>query len=262
MVFPLGDDNRDRRTWPLVNICLIAANVFVFVVFQGMGTNEKFTMAFSTVPAEIVSGRDLVTNDRVVEMPSATGRAERVTVPGLQPTPIPVYFTLLTAIFMHGGLMHLAGNMWFLWIFGDNIEDDLGRVRYLVFYILTGLAASLAHVFLNMSGDNSQIPSLGASGAISGVMGAYLLLHPHRQVTVLMLRMIMHVPGYVAVGLWFLFQLISGLGLLGGMETGGVAYAAHIGGFIAGAILAKPFMIGRPPPLPSQSPPNRGQSGW
>jgi membrane associated rhomboid family serine protease len=262
MIFPLGDDNRDRKGWPLVNIGLIAANIFVFVVFQGMGTNEKFTMAFSTVPAEIVSGRDLVTNDRVVEIPSATGRAERVTVPGLQPTPIPVYFTLLTAIFMHGGLMHLAGNMWFLWIFGDNIEDDLGRIRYFVFYILTGLVASLAHVFLNTTGDASQIPSLGASGAISGVMGAYLLLHPHRQVTVLMLRVIMQVPGYVAVGLWFLFQLISGLGLLGGMETGGVAYAAHIGGFIAGAILAKPFMIGRPAPSPIGSPAYRGPSGW
>jgi membrane associated rhomboid family serine protease len=220
----------------------------VFVVFQGMGANEKFTMAFSTVPAEIISGRDLVTEARVLEIPSATGQAERVTVPGLEPTPIPVYFTLLTAMFMHGGLMHIAGNMWFLWIFGDNIEDDMGRVRYLVFYLLTGLVASLSHVFLNTTGESAQIPSLGASGAISGVMGAYLLLHPHRQVTVLLFRIITQVPGFVAVGLWFVFQLISGLGLLGGMETGGVAYAAHIGGFIAGAIFAKPFMVGRPKP--------------
>lgn len=256
MVFPLGDDNRDRKSWPFVTIGLIAANIFVFVVFQGMGTNEKFTMAFSTVPAEITSGKDLVTDDRVVEMPSATGRAERVTVPGLQPTPVSVYLTLLTAIFMHGGLAHIGGNMWFLWIFGDNIEDDMGHVRYLVFYLLTGLAASLCHVLLNMSGTNSQIPSLGASGAISGVMGAYLLLHSKRQVTVLMLRVIMQVPGYVAVGIWFVFQLVNGLGLLGGVPQG-VAHAAHIGGFIAGAILAKPFMIGRPAPA-QQTPQSYG----
>ena len=262
MVFPLGDDNRDRKGWPLVNIGLIAANIFVFVVFQGMGANEKFTMAFSTVPAEIVSGRDLVTEDHVEEMPSATGQPVRVTIPGLEPTPIPVYFTLLTAMFMHGGLMHLAGNMWFLWIFGDNIEDDLGRVRYLIFYLLTGLVASLSHVFLNMSGNSAQIPSLGASGAISGVMGAYLLLHPQRQVTVLLFRIITRVPGFVAVGLWFVFQLISGLGLLGGMETGGVAYAAHIGGFIAGAILAKPFMLGRPSPSAYNPAAYGSERGW
>jgi rhomboid family protein len=262
MVFPLGDDNRDRKGWPVVNIGLIAANIFVFVVFQGMGTNEKFTMAFSTVPAEIISGRDVVTDARVEEIPSSTGRPIRVKVPGLEPTPIPVYFTLLTAMFMHGGLMHLAGNMWFLWIFGDNIEDDLGRVRYIVFYLLTGLVASLSHVLLNMSGESSQIPSLGASGAISGVMGAYLWLHSHRQVTVLLFRIITQVPGFVAVGLWFLFQLATGLNLLGGMETGGIAYSAHIGGFIAGAILAKPFMIGRPRPAANDSLDNRPRRGW
>jgi membrane associated rhomboid family serine protease len=261
MLFPLGDDNRDRVTWPVINIGLIAANIFVFVVFQGVGENDKFTMAFSTVPAEIVSGRDLITEDRIVEVAAVGGRSVQVRAPGLQPTPIPVYFTLLTAMFMHGGLAHLAGNMWFLWIFGDNIEDDLGRVRYLVFYLLTGLMASLAHVFLNMSGPAAQIPSLGASGAISGVMGGYLLLHPHRRVTVLMLRVIMHVPGYAAVGLWFLFQLVSGLGLLGGMESG-VAYAAHIGGFIAGAILAKPFMVGRPGSSPAKLADSRVQNDW
>jgi len=186
----------------------------------------------------------------------------RVTVPGLEPTPIPVYFTLLTAMFMHGGLMHLGGNMWFLWIFGDNIEDDLGRVRYIVFYLLTGLVASLSHVFLNMSGESSQIPSLGASGAISGVMGAYLLLHTHRQVTVLLFRIVTQVPGFVAVGLWFVFQIISGFGLLGGMETGGVAYSAHIGGFIAGAALAKPFMIGRAVPAAYEPAAYGSRRGW
>lgn len=248
MVFPISDDNSDRRVVPWVNYALIAANVLVFFLLQGGGTNEKFTLAYATVPAEIISGKDIVTPDRVAMQAEFDPRAPRqaVRIPGLQPTPIPVYLTLLTAVFMHGGLAHLGGNLWFLWIFGDNIEDDLGHARYVVFYLLCGLVASLAHVFVSASGPNATIPSLGASGAISGVLGAYLLLHPHRQVTVLMLRFFTVVPGYVAVGLWFVFQIISGLGMLGGTETGGVAYGAHIGGFIAGAILAKPFLIGRP----------------
>jgi membrane associated rhomboid family serine protease len=130
--------------------------------------------------------------------------------------------------------------MWFLWIFGDNIEQDLGRVRYLAFYLLCGILASLTHVFLSTAAPNAFVPSLGASGAISGVMGAYLILHPHRRVMVLLVRILTEVPGYVAVGLWFVFQLVSGLGMLGGQQTG-VAYGAHIGGFIVGAILARPF---------------------
>jgi membrane associated rhomboid family serine protease len=258
MVFPIGDDNRDRRTFPVVTVVLIALNVAVFVLLQGMGTNDAFTLAYSTVPAEITSGKDLVTEDRMVQVTTVEGPQE-VLVPGLKRTPIPVYFTLLTAVFMHGGIAHLLGNMWFLWIFGDNVEDDLGHGRYVAFYLLCGLLASLAHVLLNFS---STIPSLGASGAISGVMGAYLLLHPHRTVTVLLFRVITQVPGYVAVGLWFVFQVISGLGMLGGM-SGGVAYGAHIGGFIAGAALAKPFLIGRPPPAPDRQakPASYGQWG-
>jgi membrane associated rhomboid family serine protease len=256
MIFPLGDDNLDRRSVPVVNVVLIAINVIVFVFFQGMGTNDKFTMAFSTVPAEIVSGTDLVTEDRVEQVPTIEG-PQKVKIPGLEPTPISVYLTLLTSMFMHGGIMHLAGNMWFLWIFGDNIEDDLGRGRYIVFYLLCGLLASLAHVAVSAGGEHADVPSLGASGAISGVLGAYLVLHPLRRVTVLLLRIIVNVPGYVAVGLWFLFQLISGLGMLGGgSQLGGVAYAAHIGGFVAGAALAKPFMIGRPKPAPNSRPRN------
>jgi membrane associated rhomboid family serine protease len=249
MIFPLGDDNRDRKSVPVVNIGLIAANVLVFVVFQGLGSNEAFTMAFSTVPEEIVTGRDVVTPPRVVVVQSARG-PEKVTLPGLGRTPIPVYLTILTAMFMHGGLAHLAGNMWFLWIFGDNIEDDLGRARYLVFYLLGGILATLAHVAVSASGPQAEIPSLGASGAISGVMGAYLVLHPLSRVTVLMFRVVMNVPAYVAVGIWFLFQLVSGLGMLGGSDTcGGVAFAAHIGGFIAGAALIHPFLIGRRPAI-------------
>lgn len=256
MIFPLTDDNRDRRTAPFVNIGLIAANVFVFVVFQGMGTNERFTMAFSCVPEEIVTGKDLVTPDRVEVVTTNLGR-QQVHVPGLQPTPVPVYLTILTSIFMHGGWAHLAGNLWFLWIFGDNIEDALGHVRYLIFYTLCGIIASLAHVFVSAGGDAAAIPSLGASGAISGVLGAYLMLHPTRRVTVLLLRMIVEVPGYVAVGLWFLFQIASSLGGLAGAE-GGVAYGAHIGGFIAGVALVRPFLLGRTERNPSDYAP----SGW
>ncbi|GAG34523.1 unnamed protein product, partial [marine sediment metagenome] len=239
MVFPLGDDNSDRASFPIVNVSLIIVNVLVFVLLQGMGSNIGFTYAFSTVPAEISAGVDVVTEDRIVRVDSVDGPQD-VTVPGLQKTPIPVYLTMLTSMFMHGGIMHLLGNMWFLWIFGDNIEHDLGRVRYLLFYLLCGIVASLAHVLPNMTGPSAMIPSLGASGAISGVMGAYLLLHPRRRVTVLLVRVVTQVPGFVAVGLWFLFQIISSLGALGG-AGGGVAYGAHIGGFIAGVVLAKPF---------------------
>jgi membrane associated rhomboid family serine protease len=263
MVFPLADDNSDRTTFPYVTIGLIVINVLVFVLLQRVGTNIEFTFAFSTVPAEIVRGEDLITDDRVVVEQSLEGPVQR-RIPGLQPTPIPVYLTLLTSMFMHGGIMHLAGNMWFLWIFGDNIEHDLGRTRYIAFYVLTGIIASLTHVFLNATGEAAEIPSLGASGAISGVLGAYLLLHPHRRVTVLLLRILVNVPGYVAVGIWFLFQVISGLGLLGGAAgTGGVAYGAHIGGFLAGLALAKPFLLGRPRPrdvAPQRT--NYGRPRW
>lgn len=243
MVFPIGDDNTGRRTTPIVTYALIAINVLVFVFLQGLGSNDDFTYKFSTVPEEIVTGRDIVTPDRTIVDPAS---GQRFRAPGLQPTPISVYITLLTSMFMHGGIMHLLGNMLFLWIFGDNVEDDLGHGRYLVFYLLTGLIASLSHVFMNTSGANALIPSLGASGAISGVLGGYLVLHPHRRVRVIMLRVLTEVPGYVAVGLWFVFQLISGLGLLGGgSQEGGVAYAAHIGGFIAGLVLVKLFALGR-----------------
>jgi len=240
MVFPLSDDNSDRTSFPVVNVALIVVNVLVFVFFQGMGNNLKFTYAFSTVPAEISTGADIVTEDQTVQVETSEGRQE-FTIPGLQQTPIPVYLTMLTSMFMHGGLMHLLGNMWFLWIFGDNIENDLGRIRYLVFYLLCGVIASLAHVLPNVTGPSSMIPSLGASGAISGVMGAYLVLHSGRRVTMLLVRVVTQVPGFVAVGLWFVLQIISSQAGAGG----GVAYGAHIGGFLAGAALAKPFMLGR-----------------
>lgn len=192
------------------------------------------------MPDEISTGLDLVTEDQTVRVDSVDGPLD-VTTPGLKETPIPVYLTILTSMFMHGGMMHLLGNMWFLWVFGDNIENDLGRLRYLLFYLLCGVVASLAHVLPNMTGPSSMIPSLGASGAISGVMGPYLVRHPRRRVTVLLLRVVTQVPGFVAVGLWFVFRIISSLG---GADVG-VAYGAHIGGFVAGVVLVKPFMIGR-----------------
>ena len=239
---PVGDDNSDRRLKPLINYLLIAANIFVFIFFQGLGTNEKFTYSFSTVPAEIVSGKDVVTEDQMYEDP-ATG--DRFRVSGLQPTPISVYITLITSMFMHGGFAHIFGNMLFLMIFGDNIENRLGHLRYLLFYLICGIIASLAHVFVSVSsGSSTLIPSLGASGAISGVLGGYLLLFPKRRVRVVMFYQLMEVPAIVAIGIWFAFQLISGIGILGGTEGGGVAYGAHIGGFIAGLLLVKFFAIG------------------
>lgn len=245
MIFPIGDDNTDRTTAPVINYILIAINLLVFVFLQGLGSNDKFTYAFSTVPEEIVTGRDITTPDRQFRNPAPGG--EPVVVPGLQPTPFTVYITLLTSMFMHGGIAHIFGNMLFLWIFGDNLEHRLGHVRYLVFYLVCGLLASLAHVFTTVAlGGNPLIPSLGASGAISGVLGGYILLYPSRRVRVIMFSMLTQVPAFVAIGLWFVFQLISGLGLLGGgSQEGGVAYAAHIGGFIAGLVLIKFFTIGR-----------------
>ncbi len=243
MIFPIGDDNSDRTTVPIVNYILIAINVLVFVFFQGLGSNDQFTYAFSTVPEEIRTGADIA---RPVPIEVGDQRA----VINLQRTPGSVYLTLITSMFMHGGIMHLFGNMLFLWIFGDNLEHALGRARYLMFYLVTGLIASLAHVISTfVFGDNPFIPSLGASGAISGVLGGYLVLYPKRQVRVIMLRMLTTVPAVVAIGLWFVFQLISAFGVIGAgpQSGGGVAFMAHIGGFVAGLALVKIFGIGRSP---------------
>jgi membrane associated rhomboid family serine protease len=241
MVFPLYDDNTDRTTIPWVNYAFIALNIFVFVVLQRLGSDTSFTYSFSTVPQEIMTGTDVVTPPRVEDY-----AGQRVLIPGLGETPVSVYLTLFTSMFMHGGIAHIAGNMLFLWIFGDNIEDRLGHVRYSIFYLLCGLIASLAHVFTTaaFAGERGDllVPSLGASGAISGVLGGYLLLHPARRVTVILFRFLTDVPAWVAIGIWFAFQLISGLGVLGaGSQRGGVAYAAHIGGFLAGLVLIKFF---------------------
>jgi len=239
-MFPIGDDNSDRTMTPYVNYIIIALNVIVFVFLQGMSGDSPFTFSYAAVPGEILTGHDIVTNARVITDPN-TG--DRFTMPGLGPTNIPVYFTLITSMFMHGGFAHIAGNMLYLWIFGDNIENAIGHKRYLLFYLLCGVIASLSHVFATkLLGQNLLIPSLGASGAISGVLGAYILLFPKRRVTMFLFRFISHVSAFWAIGIWILFQIINGLGMLGGSEAGGVAYAAHIGGFLAGLVLIKLFV--------------------
>ncbi len=195
MLFPIGDDNNDRHITPFINYALILLNIFVFVYWQELGRNISFTFAWSTVPAEILSGKDIVTS----------GSSE---TPGLQPTPVSVYLTLFTSMFMHGGIAHIAGNMLFLWIFGDNLENAMGHRRYLFFYLLCGILAGLSHVigssYLN---QNALVPSLGASGAISGVLAGYMLLFPRRGVHVWVLFGALTLPAVVVVGLWFVFQL-------------------------------------------------------
>lgn len=244
MLFPIGDDNRERNIIPYINYLIILANIFVFVFLQDLGTNEKFTYKFSTVPKEIATGKDIVTSEQTFEDPE-TG--ESYTIPGLGVTPVTVYLTLLTSMFMHGGFAHIFGNMLFLWIFGDNIENKTGHLRYLIFYLVCGVLASLANVYSTYLLDGDPlIPTLGASGAISGVLGGYMLLFPKKRVSVLIFYFITDMPAIAVIGIWFLFQLVSGLGLLGGgAQAGGVAYGAHVGGFISGMILIKFFTLGR-----------------
>ncbi|MGB8192916.1 MAG: rhomboid family intramembrane serine protease [Chitinophagaceae bacterium] len=235
-MLPIGDDNSDRTRTPFITYLLIAVNILVFVFLQKMGEDTDFTMSYSTVPAEIVSGRDHVTDSRV-EINPIDG--ERYRMPGLGVTAVPVWFTLIISMFMHGGWAHLGGNLLYLWVFGDNIENRLGHFRYLLFYLVTGIIASLTHVFTtSFLGHDMLVPSLGASGAISGVLGAYLMLYPMRRVHVFFIITVVSVPALVALGLWIVFQIVNGMGALGsGSELGGVAYSAHIGGFIAGLLL-------------------------
>ena len=253
-MIPIGDDNSDRLVFPMVNLGLIVACVLVFIFFQGLGADDRFTMAWSTVPAEILSGEDLATEDSLLRDPASgmviqhpvTG--EPVVRPGLQEIPVSVYLTLIVSLFMHGGLAHLFGNMLYLWIFGDNIENALGHGPYLLFYLVVGVIASLSYVAATyLFGGDPMIPSLGASGAIAGVQGAYLMLFPKRRVRMLIFRSVVDVPAIAAVGVWFLFQLLGGYT---SAQSGGdgVAYSAHIGGFIAGLLFIRLFLTGHPQP--------------
>ena len=234
-MFPIGDDNSDRTIQPIVNYAIIGLNVLVFVLLQQLGTNEAFDYAFSLVPKEITTGVDLVGPQIVVD-PSG-GEAARIM---LYDTPLPVYFNFLTSMFMHGGFMHLFGNMMFLLIFGDNLENLIGHVKYAVFYLVCGFAAALAQIFMD---PNSVIPMLGASGAISGVLGGYVVLFPTRKVRAIIFNFLTTIPAIGAIGIWIAYQAI--LGWFTPAGTGGVAYAAHIGGFVAGAALIKLFALGR-----------------
>src|SRR5215203_4222234 len=233
-MFPIGDDNSDRTITPIVNYAFIGINILVFVLLQGLGGNDAFTYAFSLVPREVTTGVDLTGVQIVRDSLGNTGEIRHYA------TPLPVYFNFLSSMFMHGSIAHIFGNMLFLWIFGDNLENLLGHIRYAIFYILCGLAAAIAQVIM---GPDSVIPMLGASGAISGVLGGYVLLFPTNRVRALIFNIFTTVPAYVALGLWIGVQLLQGY--FADPRQGGVAYAAHIGGFLAGLALIKVFAIGK-----------------
>ena len=237
-MFPYRDDNPTLAT-PVVTFLLIGANVVVWVMVQGMGAEPNLSRSvceLGLIPGEFLG---LVPQGATVPMGNHT-----VCMLGDEQT----WFTPLTSMFLHGGWFHLIGNMWFLWVFGNNVEDSMGHVRYLAFYLLCGIAAAAAQTFMNPS---SAIPMVGASGAISGVMGAYIVLYPRVRVHMLVILAIfitrIVVPAYLMLGYWFLLQLIGG-GLSGSAE-GGVAFWAHAGGFIAGALL---ILIFKDPELVAQ----------
>jgi membrane associated rhomboid family serine protease len=208
-MLPIGDDNSSRRTVPVVTYGLIVLNVLFFLVELNSG--DAFIMKWAFVPS------------RFLDNPAAD------------------FLTLITSMFMHGGWLHLVGNMLYLWIFGDNVEDRYGKSGFLIFYLLCGLGATALQLAFSL---DSNIPNLGASGAIAGVLGAYMLLFPQSRVSVLQGRRIIPVPALIVIGFWFILQLFSGIGSIAETaDTGGVAYMAHIGGFVAGFVLT--YLFGR-----------------
>lgn len=234
-MFPIGDENERGHGAAFVSLAFIGLNIAVFLLLQGGGgpSGEEFTYGYSAVPFEITNNVDLVGPEEIV--------VDGTPVPIPQePGPSPIFLTLLTSMFMHGGWLHIGGNLLFLWIFGDNVEHRIGHIPYLVFYLVAGVIASLAQILID---PGSIIPTLGASGAISGVLGAYLVMFPTNRVTVLFLRFPMRVPAIVAIGLWAVFQFINGIGAFAVTEetAGGVAYMAHIGGFVAGLVAGLVF---------------------
>jgi membrane associated rhomboid family serine protease len=202
-MLPIGDDDSGRRTIPLVTYALIALNVLFFLLELGGG--DAFILKWAFVPSRFMAN------------------------PGAD------FLTIFTSMFMHAGWVHLGGNMLYLWIFGDNVEDRFGHFKFTIFYLLCGLAATLAQLFFNMG---SNLPNLGASGAIAGVLGAYILMFPQGRVRVLQGQQVIQVPALIVIGLWIVLQFFSGIGSIANTaDTGGVAYMAHIGGFIAGFVL-------------------------
>jgi membrane associated rhomboid family serine protease len=229
-VFPLRDDNPTLQI-STATIAVIAANALVWVFIQGLGFEPALSSSvcsYGLIPGELLGLAPPGT--RVPLGPEAA------CVLGA-----PAWHTPLTSMFMHGGWFHIVGNMWFLWVFGDNVEDSMGHARFLLFYVLCGLAAAAAQT---LSHPASPIPMVGASGAIGGVMGAYFLLYPHVRVHTLLFlgfyATTIEVPASMMLGYWFLLQILSGLPALG-QETGGVAFWAHAGGFLAGLVLVKVF---------------------
>ena len=227
-MFPLFDENEPGQGIAWVTLALIGINIAVFLLLQQAGGDNQFTYGFSTIPAEITTGRDIVNS-----VPVTIGAVPYL-IPEA-PGPHPIYLTLLTSMFMHGGWLHLGGNMLFLFIFGDNVEHYVGSVLYLAFYLVAGIVASLAQILVD---PTSPIPNLGASGAIAGVLGAYIVLFPRNRVVVFLLRFLVPVPAVVAIGLWAVLQFVNGIGSIAvTAETGGVAYMAHVGGFVTGVVV-------------------------
>jgi membrane associated rhomboid family serine protease len=226
-MLPIGDQNEPGHGPAFITLALIGINVAVFLLLQQAGAETDFTYGWSAIPREITTGVDLV-------------RAQPITLNGQQfllpqaPGPDPIQLTLLSSMFMHASWLHLGGNMLFLWVFGDNVEHRAGPLLYLLAYLGLGVVGSLAQI---LTDAGSVIPTLGASGAISGVLGAYIVLFPRNRVTVLLFRFFTQVPAIVAIGIWIVFQLINGFGatVVSDESGGGVAYLAHIGGFAAGA---------------------------
>lgn len=235
MLLPIGDDNQVRRTTPFVVYIIVAVNAVVFLLFQqatGTEAGAEFTYAYSVVPYEITNNVDLVAP---VRLPGGGA------IPQF-PGPTPIWLTILTSMFMHGGWMHIIGNMLYLWIFGDNIEDNFGHGRFLIFYLVCGVVASFSHILVD---PNSVTPSLGASGAIAGVLGAYLIMFPRNRVRTLLplgfLWTTVELPAVVVLGFWIVIQIFSQYTASFKPGEGGVAYMAHIGGFVAGLLLCLLF---------------------
>jgi membrane associated rhomboid family serine protease len=230
-MFPYRDENETQRL-PIVTGTIIALNVLVWILVQGAGSTLALARSvcdLGLIPGELTGSLPVGTR-----FPIGDGLV-CATDPGRQIS------HLVTSMFLHGSWMHLLGNMWFLWIFGDNVEDSMGRLRFLSFYLLSGLAAAMGQV---LASPNSAIPMVGASGAISGVMGGYLMLYPNVRVfaAVFLGFFITSValPAWLMLGYWFLIQFVSGLAAFGG-DVGGVAFWAHIGGFVVGVVLVKIF---------------------
>ena len=236
MFFPYKDDNPTDLT-PTVTVGIIVLNLIVWIVFQGAGSAHA--LAHSTCVWGLTPGEILRSLPPGVSTPLGRGYA-------CVTTGHANYLTVLSSMFLHGSWFHVLGNMWFLWIFGNNIEDAMGHGRYLVFYLLSGIAAAAAQI---VSAPHSAIPMIGASGAISGVMGAYLVLFPrvkvHTFVFIVIFFTTITVPAYLMLIWWFLLQFLGSLPELGGnSDTGGVAVFAHMGGFIAGLVFVKAFLRG------------------